>query len=383
MANTSQPSLDVKPRQSLRPNNFDVIRLAAALQVVLFHGLEHLGIGQLEESWICQVLKCFPGVPIFFVISGFLVSASYQRSSSLKSYSINRFLRIYPGLWVCFLLSILSVLLLKPEVFQATSIPKFGAWVLAQLTLFQFYNPEFLRDYGVGVLNGSLWTIPVELQFYVALPVFYWCFNRFSKHKNIVPLAGMIIVILLFLAINQTHSVGLAQFRGKAIWHKLLSASMFPHFWLFLVGVLIQQHFQKIRWMFSGKFLIPWLLLHGVFVWLATELNAPTGTNTPFPLLGISLAGTTMAFAYTMPTIADKLLHHNDISYGVYIYHMVLVNALVHLGLVGQLRYLALLFLATIVVAYLSWACVERPCMNLKKKWGNRGNVKPPSSDGQ
>ena len=368
MADTSQTSLEVKPRQSLRPNNFDVIRLLAALQVVLFHGIEHLGIEGFGQSWICSVLKCFPGVPIFFVISGFLVSASFERRSNVKTYAVNRFLRIYPGLWICFLVSIASVFLLKPEVFRNTSITEFVAWIGAQLTLFQFFNPDFLRDYGIGVLNGSLWTIPVELQFYVAMPIFYYLCSKLAPGKNKIPLVVMLIAIFLFLAINQTLFVGLIHYRA-AIWHKLLACSMLPYFWLFLVGVAIQQHFHTIRWLFDGKFLIPWLLLHGAFVWLATELGAPTGSERLFPLLGISLAGITMACAYTLPTMADKILHHNDISYGVYIYHALVINAFVHLGLVGNFGYLMGLFVGTITLAYLSWILVERPCMKLKKKW--------------
>jgi peptidoglycan/LPS O-acetylase OafA/YrhL len=51
------------------------------------------------------------------------------------------------------------------------SAGRFLACLAAQLTIGQFYNPAFLRGFGVGVLNGSLWTIPVELQFYLLLPL--------------------------------------------------------------------------------------------------------------------------------------------------------------------------------------------------------------------
>ena len=65
-------------------NNFDIIRLIAALQVAIVHGVEHLGLRLPFHDVSFEILKAFPGVPIFFVISGFLISASYDRSRSLE-----------------------------------------------------------------------------------------------------------------------------------------------------------------------------------------------------------------------------------------------------------------------------------------------------------
>ena len=61
-------------RTSVRQNNFDLIRLVAASQVVLFHGLEHLGPSGVTHSVLGEALSWFPGVPIFFVVSGFLIT---------------------------------------------------------------------------------------------------------------------------------------------------------------------------------------------------------------------------------------------------------------------------------------------------------------------
>ena len=84
-----------------RNNNFDLIRLLAALQVLIWHGAVHLDVFD-KIYGLLNVLFQLPGVPIFFTISGFLITHSLERSNfQLKKYFQNRALRIYPALWVC------------------------------------------------------------------------------------------------------------------------------------------------------------------------------------------------------------------------------------------------------------------------------------------
>src|ERR1700722_1498519 len=90
-----------------KTNNFDLIRLAAALQVAFIHAAADLGVA---APWpLRPIAEWFPGVPIFFFISGFLISKSFEKNSVVREYAQNRFLRIYPGLAVCFLVSLASV----------------------------------------------------------------------------------------------------------------------------------------------------------------------------------------------------------------------------------------------------------------------------------
>src|SRR5215213_3212767 len=78
-------------------NSFNAIRLLAALQVVYVHSYAHLDLPRLPgHDWITQ----FPGVPIFFAASGFLVFSSLLRLGSLTEFFRHRALRIYPALLV-------------------------------------------------------------------------------------------------------------------------------------------------------------------------------------------------------------------------------------------------------------------------------------------
>src|SRR5262245_53294221 len=92
---------------AFRTNNFDLIRLFAASQVVFHHASVHLDAAASGPVW--SALEQFPGVPIFFFISGFLISRSYEANSTLREYATNRILRIYPGLWICLAVTTLAV----------------------------------------------------------------------------------------------------------------------------------------------------------------------------------------------------------------------------------------------------------------------------------
>ena len=152
--------------RDLRINNFDLLRILAAIQVVFSHGFHHLHLD--KTSTFFQFIELFPGVPVFFTISGFLISASFEKNPGLSNYFKNRALRIFPGLWICILFSILTAFLLgKINFFNPITIP----WLIGQFSFVQFFNPDFLRPYGTGVLNGSLWTITVELLFLLCLLV--------------------------------------------------------------------------------------------------------------------------------------------------------------------------------------------------------------------
>ena len=186
----------METKRRVHLNNFDLLRLLAASQVIYVHCVSNLDLptGTGLASWAYETLRLFPGVPIFFVISGFLISTAYERSrSGITSYFRNRFLRLYPALWTSFALS-LGVLLVAGYLTWSFVSSKAGLfWLFGQVTFVQYFNPSHLRDFGTGVLNGSLWTIPVELQFYILLPILY----RLLRIPNITKAKGNLSLLAL------------------------------------------------------------------------------------------------------------------------------------------------------------------------------------------
>ncbi len=181
------------------------------------------------------LLYAFPGVPIFFIISGFLIARSLERGD-LRRYARNRFLRMYPALWACLAVSI-AILVAHGVITRAyATTPTFWAWFLGQMTVVHAYNPAECRSFGVGAINGSLWAIPLELGFYVALPTLMAVRARFV-HSLRLP------TFLLIVAAAAATLYGVAApWKPASPLARAILLTTAPHLWVFLLGTLAHYH---------------------------------------------------------------------------------------------------------------------------------------------
>lgn len=343
-----------------RVNNFDLIRFFAALQVVYGHSLTHLKIENYLVHFFYGFLKYFPGVPIFFTVSGFLIFWAYDRNPNIKKYALNRVLRLYPALYVCLIITIILLLYSYPD--NLLNNQSFYTWLFAQLTIFQFYTPEILRFWGVGTPNGSLWTIAVEVQYYILVPVIFLIMR---KMKNWV-----VLLTLVTASILANFSLNLMP---ENIIQKLAFVSIVPYLFNFLIGSIFYIFWNKLGKLVQNNF-IKWALAYAVFVLIfdvVFEFNLTSYhiTNIFQPISMVILSCLVLSFAFSINTLSERFLKHNDISYGIYIYHMLVVNTLVTLGYIRDVKYLILTFAITVILGYISWIFIEKPALSLKKKF--------------
>ena len=210
-------------------SDLNLIRLFAALQVALVHSAGYLNV----DIQYLKFLDLFPGVPIFFFISGFLIIKSFKKikSNKLKNFFYNRILRIYPGLYFCFFLSLVSILYSQYLKNVDINYSQLFIWLITQISFFQFYNPDFLRGYGVGVLNGSLWTISVEIQFYLLT---FFIYLLISKYKKL-----LIAIFGIFIFLNIQNAV----FNEKiTFFSKLFNVSFLPWLYMFFWGCYLENN---------------------------------------------------------------------------------------------------------------------------------------------
>jgi peptidoglycan/LPS O-acetylase OafA/YrhL len=310
-------------------NNFDLLRILAALQVAIVHVAGF------------RLATIFPGVPVFFVISGFLVSESFE-NAPLQTYFLNRALRILPGLWMCIAVSIVIVSLNVPIDWG-----QFWPWLLAQMTVAQSYNPPFLSTFGTGVLNGSLWTIPVEMQFYLLVPVLY----RFRLNLPVMIGIGILMYWVFLYWI------------GHGTLFTMVSLTSLPYVYMFLVGVFLQRNRPLVQKYLVGHW--PWWLAGYLIIELVTrQLGLYIAGNYLNPFSAITLACLVISLAHTKPV---RIRY--DLSYGVYLYHTPILNLFIAHGRSTGFGVVEIMGV-TVALAWLSSVLIERPALRLKRRIG-------------
>ena len=168
-----------------KKNNFDLLRLIFALTVFITHlyelsGYQILRTAPRSLSWI--YLNSGRAVQGFFVISGFLIFMSYERSHGLGNYFEKRVRRLYP----CYITNILLSALLLVAV---SSLPFIGYFLSHDFLRFIGFNAVFLnahqwtlpgvfQNHPFTAVNGALWTLQIEVLFYISVPIIAY-FGRF------------------------------------------------------------------------------------------------------------------------------------------------------------------------------------------------------------
>jgi peptidoglycan/LPS O-acetylase OafA/YrhL len=327
-----------------RDNNFEWLRLIFATQVVIVHGAEHLGFK------FPHFIMFFPGVPAFFFVSGFLIYASYLNTPG-KRYFSNRFLRLFPALFFVTIGGVGVALFAHGPKDFITHFSTYAIWIISQLTLGQTYNPSYFRDIGVGVMNGSLWTITTEIVFYLCVPIIVAIERRFKYALWLLITSSLLIYAF-----------------GPRLWpepiyrnktfYDILALTPIVWGWMFGFGILAVKHFESyspnIKYFIIA---LPIMLIMSAFG--HTNFFLGSSGNRLGLLYFICYTLMILWLAFGIKTIKLPF----DISYGVYIWHMPIINFLI----VISVKALWLAVLLSFCFAAISWIFIEKPALRLKK----------------
>lgn len=318
-------------------NAFDLLRLIAALMVVYGHSYVLYGMEEplILKRWSFGAM----GVWVFFSISGYLVSQSWQRDPDFWRFLLRRTLRLFPGLIVAVLFSVVLVGRLDYEglVYFVSN----ASMISGKVTI-----PGVFESNPVHAINGSLWTLRYEFLMYLVLTA-----ALYSRRICIVVTLAFIASAIALLATG-VHALDLwlpwkVRLLGLSI--DLVQLALWGSF--FLIGTCIA--------IFKIKLAPPVAVVLGMAVTLTHGVFAS--------------ALMLVAVPYIVLTIATHLSVHlkHDLSYGVYIYAFPVQQFVTMLFLpraIGWAWALATSLSATLGLAYLSWRYVEKPALRLKPR---------------
>ena len=298
------------------------------------HTIAHLGIE--INPWISKVLALFPGVPIFFMMSGFLIWNSVAKSKSFGEYAKRRFVRIYPELWIGVIIEIAVMLLLYEKRIPVLDVIVF--W-FTQSTILQFWTPSSMRGYGCGTPNGSLWTMCTIIQFYIVV----WWLRKWLNGKRkltwLLVIVGSVVCSILMAELDRFIPEVVA---------KLANQTVLSYLWMFLFGAFMAEFFDQMMETLKRYW---WVFISCSTLLMALGVDISASYNV---LQSMCLSAGWIGFAYSFPKFNVKL----DISYAIYIYHMIVVNAMLTFGQSGSIVHLLIVFVVTCALAYLSTVLV-------------------------
>jgi peptidoglycan/LPS O-acetylase OafA/YrhL len=335
-------------------NNFDLLRLLFALFVMITHSYPLTGVAEIDilaQITHGQALLSKVGVNGFFVISGYLIFQSLTRSKSGLDYLKKRFLRIYPGLTVVLVLSVL----LGAAVSEYGLLQYFTSWS----TLTYIPNNLLMKiQYGITgsfqynaftfTMNGCLWTIPYEVLFYIVL------FSLFSIRNNKKAVIILLFATYLFFFVYRFS--GLLNFNFEIY---RLGFSTIAELGLFFIGgsLMAALHIEKLHFR-------NWIsILFFGFVILAFIFNYYYIAQVIIlPILLTSFGSLSTPF---IRGINQKI---GDLSYGIYIYGFPIQQTCYYYFKPNYLQMMAISIPITLIFAWLSWNLVEKRALALKNK---------------
>ena len=317
--------------------------------IVFAYHLLILALQPSEESSALWAALAELSIQGFFVVSGALVYGSLLRTPNIGLYAEKRIRRLYPAY---------AVIILVPAIYalmKTGAYAEVGKYLAANLTFQNYLHPTLpglFEGHREPAVNGALWTLKIEVMFYILLPLLGWLVAKSGR-----------AVVLIFIGIY----VGAEIWRAGMEWLALR-----PHeagepadelYWR-----LARQLPGQLSFFVSGMAL--WMLRETVrkYWFLALILGAGLviGSYTPsaesIRAAGLGLLVGGLAYA-PGPTL--NAARYGDISYGVYITHFPIVQALVACGLfaVSQTAGIFASIVLVIVFSFVLWRVIERPML--------------------
>lgn len=330
----------------MKKNNFDFLRFYLAFIVLLTHIIV-LSEKQELEPYL-KYLNSYLSVTAFFVISGYLIAKSYINSPSLKIYLKKRAARLLPAyIFVIITCSVGLYFLSNKSFYDYFTSTQLFKYLLANLTFQNYLQPYlpgvFTEHCGTNAVNGALWTLKIEVAFYLLLPLIIYFSN---KVKNKI----LFFSLIYFLSV--LYKIGCV-YLGQVFDLEILSfiSHQLPGFLSYFICGVALVYLQDIYLKNKNKLFVVGLVI------LLIERQIDIEFLTP-----IALSSIIFFVSFSLKKL-NNFAKYGDISYGMYIYHFPIINIAVELELfkhTNTITAVLLIISCVFIVSFSSWHILEK-----------------------
>lgn len=348
-------------QHSTRSDGLDGFRGLAAAAVVLLHVWMFSGAHQSSQSQLVDTVIGALGLSLmmFFVLSGYLVSRPWVRAAisgapapDLRRYAIRRAARILPAYWLMVVVSfVITNAISHPHAIDASQLPVFALFLQNQV-------PST-----IGQLNPPMWSLGVEVQFYLLLPLIgaamLWATSRAPRgdRRPLVALAALLALAgLTWTAMLQETGVQRELLMSVPTYLPIFACGI-------ATAILIEGRAVSRPWratlLIAGSLLAignGWWHSDGTGWWGQVLRDLPAGVG-----FGMMIAASVNGPARLMGSLPLRRL--GDWSYGIYLWHMLMIYVFRALDQWPESPWLAYAYVmgSSTILGAASWILYERP----------------------
>lgn len=324
-------------------NNFTILRLVLASLVVFGHfkALRYIKTGGGIFGYADFA------VAAFFVISGYLVYASFDKLPKLKGFYIKRFFRIYPLYAFMIFAQTLVMFALLGDKAEFMDTLQYLAINLVFANFLHYDMGGLLSNLPDHGINVSLWTLKIEVMFYLLVPAIWWLVRRFG-----------------FSALLVIYILSTAYFLIVSNYSAVYAKQLFGQMRFFVVGIGL--------YLYQNKLVIPaqtgiWqkyiYMFFALILFAICSFRHELSISVIYPLL---VGGLVFICALRLPALPIKY----DVSYGVYLTHAPFIQLSLLLGFYQDSLWFLLPLLAVVyALAFIAEKFIELPMIKLGKKY--------------
>lgn len=332
-------------RQISKNNNcFDAIRYLLAILITVAHYCV------LSDTHLTGDFNLIENrVSIFFIISGFFSYMMYCKTPNPWHFAYKRLKRLVPAYWLTILLSVLLLSFISSEDVEGFwTNRQVYSYLAANMSFANFIEPALpgvFDNNQMSAVNGSLWTMKVEIMLLITVPFAYAAFNRWGKKRCLL----IIFVLSTFyrLLLNYLYSS-----TDEEIYN-ILSRQMVGQLVYFYSGVCT--YIYRDYLISNTKILLPLSLV-------AYLLQTKVSLLYHLSPICLAIIVIICAFQFKYLYFVGRL---PNISYSMYLVHFPIIQTFVWLGFNKEypIATLLLCLLATVIAAYILWYIAEKPFM--------------------